>query len=74
MKHGLSLALAASLALLAACSAAAQPGGRLAARAATDDVKIQHDGRERRYLISDFSGGKPAAGIPRMHRTCRSST
>ena len=67
MKHGLSLALAASLALLAACSGAAQPGGRLAARAATDDVKIQHDGRERRYLISDFSGGKPAPVVFVLH-------
>jgi len=67
MRHGLLLALAASLALLSACSAAAQPGGRLAARAATGEVKFQHDGRERRYLISDFSGGKPAPVVFVLH-------
>jgi polyhydroxybutyrate depolymerase len=68
MKYGLSLALAASLALLTACSAAAQPGGRLATRAdATTEVKLQHDGRERRYLISDFSRGKPAPVVIVLH-------
>ena len=42
-------------------------GGRLAARAATGEVKLQHDGRERRYLISDFSGGKPAPVVFVLH-------
>jgi polyhydroxybutyrate depolymerase len=67
MKHRPLLALAASLAFLSACSAAAQPGGHLAARPATGEVKLQHDGRERRYLISDFSGGKPAAVVFVLH-------
>ena len=57
----------ASLALfaLAACSAGAQPappaGGVLS------DETMQHDGRERRYLVHDYSGGKAAPVVFVLH-------
>ena len=57
----------ASLALLAlaACTAGAQTppvaGGRL-----TDET-IQHDGRERRFLVHDFSAGTPAPVVIVLH-------
>jgi len=56
----------AGLGLLAACSASAQPGSSAPAGASAD-VKFQHQGRERRYLISDFSGGKPAPVVFVLH-------
>ena len=49
----------------AACQgrASAQPvtGGALA------EKTMQHDGRERRYLVHDFSGGKPAPVVFVLH-------
>jgi polyhydroxybutyrate depolymerase len=54
------------LALLAACSASAQPGP-IPAGGILTDAKLQHDGRERRYLINDYSGGKPAPLVIVLH-------
>ncbi len=69
MKRSFSSLIASCLALVAAsCSAAAQPGTSTPTRAGVStDVKLQHDGRERRYLISDFSGGKPAPLVFVLH-------
>jgi polyhydroxybutyrate depolymerase len=58
--------LFASFALLAlaACTAAAQPtpsAGKFS------DQTLQHDGRARRYLVHDFSGGKPAPVVIVLH-------
>lgn len=58
-----SLAALALLAL-AGCSAAAQPapvGGKF-----TDET-VPHEGRERRFLVHDFSGGKPAPVVIVLH-------
>ncbi len=56
---------ALSLLALTACSAGAQPaspsGGVL-----TEET-MQHDGRERRFLINDYSGGKPAPVVFVLH-------
>jgi polyhydroxybutyrate depolymerase len=63
----LLVAGAVALGLLgpAACQgrASAQPvnGGALA------EKTMQHDGRERRYLVHDFSGGKPAPVVFVLH-------
>ena len=58
----------AGLALLTACSASAQPGsGPAPAGGILTDAKLQHDGRERRYLVNDFSGGKPAPVVFVLH-------
>jgi polyhydroxybutyrate depolymerase len=56
----------AGLALLSACSAAAQPGSTPAGGVLTD-AKLQHEGRERRYLVNDYSGGKPAPVVIVLH-------
>jgi poly(3-hydroxybutyrate) depolymerase len=57
--------LSLSLLALTACSAGAQPappsGGILT------EEKMQHDGRERRFLINDYSGGKPAPVVFVLH-------
>lgn len=57
--------LALSLLALTACSAGAQPappkGGVLT------EEKMQHDGRERRFLVNDYSGGKPAPVVFVLH-------
>lgn len=57
--------LALSLLALIACSAGAQPappaGGVLT------EEKMQHDGRERRFLVNDYSGGKPAPVVFVLH-------
>ncbi len=57
----------ASLALFAltACSAGAQPAAP--AGGALSDETMQHDGRERRYLVHDYSGGKPAPVVFVLH-------
>jgi len=51
--------------VLGACNAGAQPvsapGGKL-----TDNT-LQHDGRERHYLINDFSGGQQAPVVIVLH-------
>jgi polyhydroxybutyrate depolymerase len=49
---------------LAACSATAQPGQ---ASGKLGDETLQHDGRARRYLVHDFSGGKPAPVVIVLH-------
>jgi len=70
MQRNVFRVIVSGLAMLAtmACSAAAQPGANAPARAsASADVKLQHAGRERRYLISDFSGGKPAPVVFVLH-------
>ena len=58
---------AASLALLAlvACTAGAQTPTPKGAR--LTDEKIQHDGRERRVLVHDFSGGATAPVVIVLH-------
>lgn len=56
----------AGAALLAACSASAQPGA-IPKGGVLTDAKLQHDGRERRYLINDYSGGKPAPVVIVLH-------
>ena len=53
-----------ALLALAACSAAAQQGqrsGRLT------DESLKHDGLTRRYLVHDFSAGKPAPVVIVLH-------
>ncbi len=50
---------------LTACHARAQsvttPGAKVS------DQTLQHDGRERRYLVHDYSGGKPAPLVIVLH-------
>lgn len=50
---------------LVACSAGAQPVQAPGAK--VSDETIQHDGRERRFLVHDFSGGKPAPVVFVLH-------
>lgn len=56
------------LSLLAACQSAppAQPQQPAFVAVVTDE-KLMHDGRERRFLVHDFSGGKRAAVVIAMH-------
>ena len=55
----------AALAFLSACaSATAQQSP---AAGVLTDARMQHDGRERRYLINDFSGGKRAPVVIILH-------
>jgi len=58
----------ASIALLAlaACSAGAQHAPP-PVNAQLSDETMQHDGRARRYLVHDFSGGKPAPVVIVLH-------
>lgn len=56
---------ALSLLALAACSAGAQPVPP--ADAVMTEEILQHDGRERRFLVRDFSGGKPAPVVFVLH-------
>ena len=57
--------VAFALFALAACAAAAAPpapaGGKFS------DEKIQHDGRERRFLVHDFASGGPAPVVIVLH-------
>ncbi len=56
--------MALALLALTGCSAAAQQapaGGKFS------DEKVQHDGRERRFLVHDFSGGKRAPVVIVLH-------
>lgn len=56
--------IALALFALSACSAGAQPapaGGKFT------EEKIQHDGRERRALVHDFSTGGPAPVVIVLH-------
>lgn len=57
----------ASFALLAlvACAAGAQTPTPKGAR--LTDEKVQHDGRERRFLVHDFSGGAKAPVVIVLH-------
>lgn len=58
----------AALFALAACSAGPSVGQPPAsADAKLTDEKIQHDGRERRYLVHDFSGGRQAPVVIVLH-------
>ena len=59
-----SLAAFALLALSACTVAAAQPAPM---GAKFSDEKIRHDNRDRRFLVHDFSGGKPAPVVIVLH-------
>jgi polyhydroxybutyrate depolymerase len=62
--------IAALLALgIAACAAAQQPPASQAASSAPKltDETLQHDGRTRRFLVHDFSGGKRAPVVIALH-------
>lgn len=59
-----AVAFAAAFALTA-CAAGAQPAAP--AGGVLSDETMQHDGRERRYLVHDFSGGKPAPVVFVLH-------
>lgn len=50
---------------LSACSAGAQPV--TPAGAVVSDETMQHEGRERRFLVHDFSRGKPAPVVFVLH-------
>jgi polyhydroxybutyrate depolymerase len=52
------------LLLLTACSAAAQPAP---ASGKFSDEKMQHDGRERRFLVHDYSTSGPAPVVVVLH-------
>ena len=70
MKRALFAVIASGFALFAtaACTAAAQPGARTPAGPVVSvDVKLEYGGRERRYLVSDYSGGKPAPVVFVLH-------
>ena len=70
MKRALFAVIASGFALFAtaACTAAAQPGARTpAGPVVSADVKLEYGGRERRYLVSDYSGGKPAPVVFVLH-------
>jgi polyhydroxybutyrate depolymerase len=70
MRRTFYAVIVSGLAMLAAaaCTAAPRPDGNSPPQAgASVDVKLQHDGRERRYLISDFSSGKPAPVVFVLH-------
>jgi polyhydroxybutyrate depolymerase len=64
MMRRVLLALA-FLSAAGACSAGAQPA-RPAGGVMSDET-LQHDGRERRYLIHDYSGDKPAPVVFVLH-------
>jgi len=53
-----------ALLALAACSAAAQQGQR---PGKLTDETLKHDGLTRRYLVHDFSAGKPAPVVIVLH-------
>jgi len=53
------------LAAAEACSAGAQPSRP--AGGVMSDESLQHDGRERRYLVHDYSEGKPAPVVFVLH-------
>lgn len=60
------LLTAIALLALSACSAGAQQAPPEAAPQLSDE-KLQHDGRARRYLVHDFSGGKQAPVVIVLH-------
>ena len=64
MMRRVLLALA-FLSAAGACSAGAQPA-RPAGGVMSDET-LRHDGRERRYLLHDYSGGKPAPVVFVLH-------
>jgi polyhydroxybutyrate depolymerase len=59
------LALACVLAV-SACSAAAQPGGSPPGGVMSERT-LQHDGRERRFLVHDYAGSAPAPVVIVLH-------
>lgn len=56
----------ACLIAITACSAGAQPTAGAANGKFTDE-KMQHDGRERRFLVHDFAKGGPAPVVIVLH-------
>ncbi len=52
---------------IAGCSASPAVEAQPVSGAKFTDEKIQHEGRDRRFLVRDFSGGKPAPVVIVLH-------
>ena len=61
------LAGAAALGVLALAACQGRASAQPSTGATLTEMTMQHDGRERRYLVNDFSGGKPAPVVFVLH-------